>query len=214
LLEETIQQMENPSQHTVQPPQRDVKDTDRITSIENDIKEIKEAIKEAISAKSRTWAQIAASPKDPETNNHQRLKNAQRERLEKAKKERAKTEVILTLRNANERVKQELEKLHEGAIADSLQQSIQQHMSTETIKICGVKKISKNMLKVKCDTEKDAVPLRELDWGHMLEGGAVIKSTYGIVVHRVSSKISTWRRKAMKKSKPASNTRTASRSKE
>jgi hypothetical protein len=186
LLEETIQQMENPSQHTVQPPQRDVKDTDRITSIENDIKEIKEAIKEAISAKSRTWAQIAASPKDPETNNRQRLKNAQRERLEKAKKERAKTEVILTLRNANERVKQELEKLHEGAIADSLQQSIQQHMSTETIKICGVKKISKNMLKVKCDTEKDAVQLRELDWGHALEGGAVIKPTYGIVVHGVS----------------------------
>ena len=64
----------------------------RITNIEKDVKEIKEAILNIAAAKPKTWAQIASGPSTgaPEI----RLEIAKRERLEKARKERAKTEVM------------------------------------------------------------------------------------------------------------------------
>ena len=186
MLDETVRQMEEPCQQAMQTPQCDTTGTDLINGIKNDIKEIKAAIGEVISGRPRTWAQVAAGTKGLEAGNRQSLEIARRERLEKARRERAKTEVVLSTRSANERVKQKLENLQEGALAESLQRAIQKNTSMTTIKISGVKKVSKSLLKLRCESEKDAVQIRDLNWGHALEGVAVVKPTCGVVVHGVS----------------------------
>ena len=75
-------------------------------AIERDIREIKEAFKRATTNTPRTWAQMAAQAKDsgpkPTTD------NTKTERLEKIKRERAKTEVTLTTRNASEKMKKQI----------------------------------------------------------------------------------------------------------
>ena len=48
---------------------QDTMEIDRIAGIENDIREIKAVINEAISAKPRTWAQMAAGTKGSEAGN-------------------------------------------------------------------------------------------------------------------------------------------------
>ena len=185
-MDETIQQIGKPERHVAQTSQHDAKEADRITNIENDIKEIKTAIKGAITTKPRTWAPVAASANGPEGHNCQILESAGKDRTEKAKRERAKREVVISMRNASENMHREMEMLHEGAAAEGLQRNIRQYASMTTIKINGVKKMSKHPLKMQCETENDAAQLRALDWSHALEGAAVVKPMYGIVVHGVS----------------------------
>lgn len=158
----------------------------RISNMEKDVKEIKEAILSLTAAKPKTWAQIAAGPGTgaPDI----RLEVAKRERLEKAKKERAKTEVVLTLRDASNDIRQYIESMHEKAIAETLQQGIRDRLAssgTADVKIRGVRKASKHILKVLCETEKDANTVQELKWESILDGATTLKPAYGVVIHGV-----------------------------
>ena len=134
-----------------------------ISNIEKDVKEIKEAILNNAAAKPKTWAQIASGPSMgvPEI----RLEVAIRERLKKARKERAKTEVTITLREASRDICQHIEQMQEKAIAETLQQGIRDRFTSSgkaDVKIRGVRKVSKYILKVLCATEKDASAIQQL----------------------------------------------------
>jgi len=160
----------------------------RISNIEKDVKEIKEAILNIGAAKPKTWAQIAASPGMNSGTSEIRLEVAKRERLEKAKKERAKTEVVITLRDASSDIRQHLEPMHEKAIAETLQQGIRDRLASigaADVKIRGVRKASKHILKVLCETEKDANTIQELKWESILDGATTLKPAYGVVIHGV-----------------------------
>jgi hypothetical protein len=159
----------------------------QITKIENDIKEIKATIHKAITAKPKTWAQVAASPGNPDGH----LEAAKRERLEKAKKEREKTEVTLTLRNASDDMQKHLSSLEESAIADCLQENLQDRLADDNIaevKIRGIRKASKYILKIQCNSENDAATLQSLKWESILDGASVVKPAYGIVLNGVPKK--------------------------
>jgi hypothetical protein len=160
----------------------------RISNIEKDIKEIKEAIHNIAVAKPKTWAQIAASPGMNTGTSEIRMEVTKRERLEKAKKERAKTEVVITLRDASNDIRQHLEPMHEKAIAETLQQGIRDRLASigaADVKIRGVKKASKHILKVLCETENDANAIQKLKWESILDGATTLKPAYGVVIHGV-----------------------------
>ena len=92
---------------TFSPPPRKSVEDQRITNVENDMKEIKETMHEMkamLAANKPLWSAIAASPptKAESTRTQAQLEIAKRERLEQARQERAKTAVTLTFRNASE----------------------------------------------------------------------------------------------------------------
>ena len=69
MLEETIRLIEEPCQQAVPKPAQDTMEIDRIAGIENDIREIKAVINEAISTKPRTWAQMAVGTNGSQAGN-------------------------------------------------------------------------------------------------------------------------------------------------
>lgn len=160
----------------------------RISNIEKDIKEIKEAILNTTAGKPKSWAQIAAGRSTGTSIPEIRLEVAKKERLEKAKKERAKTEVAITLRDASNDIRQHVESMQEKAIAETLQQGIRDRLASTgaaDVKIRGVRKPSKHILKVLCETEEDASIIQQLKWESILDGATTLKPAYGVVIHGV-----------------------------
>ena len=119
------------------------------------------------------------------------LEMAKRERAEMNMKKREKMEVILTLRNASKDIQQELGSLKENDIAESLQGIMCDWLATagkKDTKIKRVEKISKNILKLHFATEEDAEVIRGLNWGAILNGAAISKKPYDVVMHDVSKR--------------------------
>ena len=77
--------------------------TDRMSTMEADIKEIKEAIKN-MTAKPKTWTDVVANT--DAINVH--VEMAKRERLEKAKQEHSKTEITLSFQDASSAMKKKI----------------------------------------------------------------------------------------------------------
>jgi len=155
-------------------------EAERISNIERDIKEIKAAIQCVAMAKPKTWAQVAAASQASTARNDktQALEHGKAERLEKQRKERAKTELTLSTRNASSDMKKQLANLEERDLIQTLQDAA-------GLEIRGVRKMANDVLKIRCSTERDAETLRNMDWKSALDGATVIKPMYGIVVHGV-----------------------------
>jgi hypothetical protein len=174
--------------------QQDTKEDHRISSIENNVKEIKKTMKDmqAMLAASnpKTWAQVAASPSNPRiTDTQAQIETAKRERLEQARKERAKTEVTLTFRNASETMLTFMENTNESDYATKLQTAIREDATMANITICKVRKLPGKILKIQCENENNATQLRELNWEQALQGASTVKPMYGVVLHGVSKQV-------------------------
>src|SRR4030095_12509606 len=112
---------------------------ERISNIQKDIKEIKDTINNTTARSPKTWAQVVTE--GGITTAHAEL--AKRERMEKAKRTRAKTEVILNLRNSGDEIKERIESLPDKALTEIFQEHIIEEAKLENntpIKIRGIKK--------------------------------------------------------------------------
>ena len=183
------------------PMQQNHKENDRITSMERDLKEIKEALKSIATKSPRSYAEAVTSPNKLENTRTQvRLDTAQRERLEQARSERAKAEVTLTFRNASEKACTQLRDTSEKDYAASLQTTIHGSNAKGVI-IRKLQKLPGKLVKIQFANENDAGKLRELDWEKSFEGASIVKQEYGIVLHGVPVEVIDARNATQKQAK-------------
>src|SRR4030095_13209349 len=91
-------------------------------------------------------------------------------------------------REANDDAKEKCNTEKE-AVKETLQQIIQANESMAAIKIKNVRKLARDIVRVRCHTESDATQLRQLNWEEMLGGVTATKAEYGIVVHGVPKQL-------------------------
>jgi hypothetical protein len=144
-------------------------------------------ITKAITEPTRTYAQVAQSnPVTSNTGNHPtQSENRIKERVEKLKRERAKTEVIITTRDVNDNIKNQLANMSEEELMNNIQQAIIA-AGKEQIKVRKVQKITNHGIKIRCATDKEAEEVRSMEWKTIIEGAKTIETTYRAVVHGVS----------------------------
>ena len=159
----------------------------RISNIENDIKEIKKALLESPTSRPKTWAQVASSGTHFSVSTDIQIEMAKRERMERIKTDKAKTELSISLRSAtDETQKKKLEDMTEQAIAEEIQSTVRKHVSDAAgFQILKVSKTNRSILKIQCSTEADKEKLASLDWEHYIKGAKQIKPMHGIVIHGV-----------------------------
>ena len=134
--------------------------------------------------KPKSWAQIVAGPKQATFDVH--LEIAKRERLERLKNERAKTEVTISTRNASDDVQKNIEVLKEKDLTKLLEDHIHGCLKAEEKPIINIKrgwKVAKHVIKIQCNSSKEAALIKELDWEKLLEGVHTMSPMYGVVVH-------------------------------
>jgi len=166
---------------------------DRITTIEHDIKEIKETLRNMVTQSPRSYVDAILSPgntnsKPKDASAHIRLETAKRERLEQAKTDRAKREITLTFRNASEKAYTRLRDTNESEYAAELQDAINRS-EAKGATILKLRKMPGKLLKIQCNSESEATKLQELKWEQALEGATVLTQEYGIVLHGVATQI-------------------------
>src|SRR5208282_5712225 len=83
--------------------------------------------------------------------------------MEKLRKERAKTEVILTTCSARDEVKEKLANMSNEAITESLKQAIK-NIGIEPTKIHKAQKITHG-IKIRCTSDKEAEELYNIQYG-------------------------------------------------
>jgi len=66
-----------------------------------------------------------------------------------------------------------------------LQLVIQKNESTAAVEIKDVRKLAKQVVRIRCQDERDATKLRQLNWKEILGGVTVMRMEYGIVIHGV-----------------------------
>ena len=100
-----------------------------------------------LTPRKKTWAPVTAQSGTPE---QVRVpESTRRERLERLHREKAKTEVLLTLRNASEEAKAKLASTDEKDLTKDLQSAIAD-IGLEPTKIQGVKKTLNHGLRICC----------------------------------------------------------------
>src|SRR5436309_15717632 len=139
-------------------PNNSTTTTDRIETMEENIKTIMEAVTSM--TKSKTWAQVAAANADT-PNTH--LEMAKRERLEKAKGELAKTEIILNFRNATANMKKQVEEIPAKELTKIVQEHVNCNMETP-IQLRSIRKLTQQTLKIKCKHDSEKKALHALKW--------------------------------------------------
>lgn len=167
-------------------PPQDSTEGQRISNVENDVKEIKETmheLKTMLAANKPLWSTIAASSqtKEGSTRAQIQLETAKREMLEQAREARAKTTVTLTFRNASESVYMALENTSDAA---TLQRAINES-TAKSITIRKIQKLSGKLLKIHCHNEDDAKHLREIEWEKTITGVTLAAQEYGMVLDGV-----------------------------
>jgi hypothetical protein len=158
-------------------------DASRLVNIENELAKLRKAITEP----PQTYAQavqrnkVTNSTGNPPTDPEYGIKG----RMEKLRQERAKTDVVLTTRNASDNTKDQFVNTSEEALTNSLQQAIAS-AGKENVKIRRIQKTLDHGLKIRCATHKDAEELRSIDWRKVFEGVSVVEKLHRVVFHGVS----------------------------
>src|SRR6266516_939286 len=153
MLGEAIQQAGKPNEHDTQAPRQ--AEADRNTDMANDIKEIKAAVKEIIAAKPKTWALVAAGPGAAGMSLNTGEAPGWKQRQEKLRRERAKTEGPVKTQNASEETKVGLNGMNESQITKSMRDvMIQAKKDSNYIEV--VHKTPNQGLRIRCPTEQAA----------------------------------------------------------
>src|SRR5439155_4402421 len=131
-------------------------------------------------------AQRAADrPTAPAARNHPAHPDPEiKARMEKLRRERAKTEVILTTRDASNEVKEKLANMSNEEITESLKQAIK-NIGMEPTKIHKAQKTN-HRIKIRCTSDKEEEKLHNIEWKNIFEGTDVVEQWSKIVLHGVS----------------------------
>ena len=84
-----------------------------------------------------------------------------RERLEKAKRELIKTEIILNFRNATTNMKKQVEETPEKELTKIVQEHVNCNMETP-IQLRSIRKLTKQTLKIQCNHESETKALQNI----------------------------------------------------
>ena len=135
--------------------------------------------------KPKSWAQIVAGPRQATLDVH--LEIAKRERLEKLKVERAKTEVTISTRSASDDVQRDIDALKEKDLTKQLEEHIHSCLKAQgkpnNARVVRAWKVAKHVVKIQCNSAEDAASIKDLDWEKLLGGAHTILPMYGVVVH-------------------------------
>jgi len=176
MLEEVMQRIKKPSERAAQALQQSPVS---LQGVEGDIREIKETLKAMAAKGPKTWAQVVGAPA-----NTANVAPGWRERQEKLRRVKAKTEVLITTRNANEEIKQKINTMNEAQITAGLKDMMTRGKGNPD-NVLMVRKINHG-LRIRCTTEQAAKELRAQVWKAAFGGSEVIKPQYGVVVHGAS----------------------------
>ena len=146
-------------------------------------------IRKTVSEPPRTYAEAAQRGVDRPTTSAARSRPARpdpevKARMEKLRRERAKTEVILTTRGASEEVKEKLANMNNEEITETLKEAIE-NIGIEPVKIHKAQKTNQG-IKIRCTSDKDAEELYNMEWGDIFEGVEAVEQWSKIVLHGVS----------------------------
>ena len=133
--------------------------------------------------KPRSWAQIVAVPKPAKFD--AQLEIAKRERLERLKNERTKTEVTISLRSASKDIQNDINALKDEDLTKMLEEHVNEYLKGQGNQGVKIKawKPSKHLLKIKCRSTMDAASIKDLEWEKLLAGAKLTTPTYGVVIH-------------------------------
>ena len=179
---DTIKRHTEDHHNSMPPPSMERANTERMERMEGDIEEIKKALTTITSAvtRTRTWADVAAGRGSSDID----AERAKKERLERAKQLRAKTEVVIGFHQATDEIKETLHTATDQYVQSTIDEHIQK-ITGSNIKIRGIQRPTKLTVKLMCRSEEEARIIREVDWAG-LGGGKTVKQMYGIVIHGVS----------------------------
>lgn len=156
----------------------------RTSTMEADVREIKKAINTMntmMKAKTKTWAEVAAGGNRDDA----KAEMAKKERLEKARAIRAKTELTLTFQGAAQETKDSLQNSTDPQVQAAITKHIHDKTDFKTIQLRGIQRPTKLTVKLLCQNEEDAQKLGGVEW-NKLGGGQMIKAMYGVVIHGVA----------------------------
>jgi hypothetical protein len=141
----------------------------------------------AITEPTQTYAQaVQRNAGTTNAGNHPpQSENRVKERVEKLKRERAKTEVIITTRDVNDNMKDQLASMSEEVLTNNIQQAITA-AGKEQVKVRRVQKTANHGIKIRCATDKEAEEVRSMKWNEIIEGASIIETTHRVIVHGVS----------------------------
>jgi hypothetical protein len=148
--------------------------------------ESKASVQGKTGTKSTSWAQVVAASPGQRTTLDIHLEMAKRERLEKLKKERAKTEVTISTRSATDDVQRDIDALKEKDLTKLLEEHIHRCLKAQgkqEVSIKRVWKVAKHVVKIQCNSMEDAALVKELNWEELLTGAQIAVPMYGLVVH-------------------------------
>jgi hypothetical protein len=149
------------------------------SALEMDIKEIKETLR-TMTTNPRTWAEVAA-----QSDFNIKAEMAKRERLEAAKRERGKSEILISFQDAPSDMKEKIEHQTDQELRDTIEHHIHKTKETADMPIQNIQKLSKHTIKIQCRHENDAQALCKVNWNE-LDSARMIKPMYGVKVDGVA----------------------------
>ena len=154
-------------------------DKQTITTIQEDIAEIKATVKDLANNTTRTtWAQVAAAQPRP--------KPELPPECQTARSQRAKCEVTLSTRGLEDGEKEKLTKMSDQELTSHLKQFTNMDSNSDSDLIIAARKTTKQTIKIRCETDINADKLRNVPWNSYITGLSVVKPTYSVVVHGAS----------------------------
>jgi hypothetical protein len=169
-------------QHGKQPL---TEDDARLVNIEKQLAKLTKAIMEPPQTYAQAVQRNAAKPTNSNRNQPIGSEPGIKNRKEKLRMERAKAEVLLTIRDSDDVTKNKLTNMSEEVITNTLEQAIAA-AGREPVQIRRVQKTANHGVKIRCATDKEADELRGMDWEKVFEGAKIAETLYGVVVHGVS----------------------------
>ena len=97
----------------------------------------------------------------------------------------AKTEVMLTTRDVNDNMKEQLANMSVEALTNNMQQAITA-AGKEQVKIRRAQKTANHGIKIRCTTDEEAEELCSMDWKKVFEGANIVETLYRVVIHGMS----------------------------
>jgi hypothetical protein len=140
------------------------------------LEEIKEAINNLTA--SRTYADAAAGRFKTES------ELAKKERIEKARLEQRKKEIIISFYDATEDMKERLATITPEALTALVKDHISTTPECANITPHGVRKTSQYTVKIECHQESDALALKQVKWNE-LEQAKLVVPQYSYIAHGV-----------------------------
>ena len=163
-------------------------DEDRFSKLENDITEIKQALRESLQV-SKTWAQVARNssatpgpPNAPHTASHTPKKLQVQTEM---RRERAQHQITLTAVSASGETKTLLAAATHEEITEHCQRAIRSSIGESLPPLRGIQRLKSNDIRIMCESSEEIAKLRQVDWNNAYEGLVLHQPKYGVVIHDV-----------------------------